>query len=64
MSVTDAPEPPRPTAGVDWATDDHAGGRVVEQAVDVERSAAHSCPPFRPRRVDDLPARPLIALPR
>ncbi|HEV7187624.1 MAG TPA: IS110 family transposase [Blastococcus sp.] len=24
MSVTDAPEPPRPTAGVDWATDDHA----------------------------------------
>jgi transposase len=24
MSVTDVPEPPRPTAGVDWATDDHA----------------------------------------
>jgi transposase len=24
MSVTDAPEPPRPTAGVDWATNDHA----------------------------------------
>jgi transposase len=24
MSVTDVPEPPRPTAGVDWATNDHA----------------------------------------
>ena len=24
MSVTDVPEPPRPTAGVDWAKDDHA----------------------------------------
>ena len=24
MSVTDVAEPPRPTAGVDWATDDHA----------------------------------------
>ena len=37
MSVTDAHEPPRPTAGVDWAKDDHAVAVVTGDGEQTER---------------------------
>ena len=37
MSVTDVPEPPRPTAGVDWATDDHAVAVVASDGEQTHR---------------------------
>ena len=37
MSVTDAPEPPRPTAGVDWATNDHAVAIVAPDGEQTHR---------------------------
>lgn len=37
MSVTDVPEPPRPTAGVDWAKDDHAVAIVDHEGEQIGR---------------------------
>ena len=45
MSVTDAPVLPRPTAGVDWASTDHAVAIVDHEG---ERIGRFSVPTRRP----------------
>jgi len=37
LSVTDTPEPPRPTAGVDWASADHAVTIVDADGEQIDR---------------------------
>ncbi|MBP2370416.1 IS110 family transposase [Pseudonocardia parietis] len=48
MSVTDAPESPRPTAGVDWASTDHAAAVVDPDGEQIARfSIAHDAAGLR-----------------
>lgn len=48
MSVTDVPESPRPTAGVDWAQDDHAVAVVAADGEQTHRfSIAHNAAGLR-----------------
>ncbi|MGQ0482097.1 MAG: IS110 family transposase [Pseudonocardia sp.] len=48
MSVTDVPTPPRPTAGVDWASEDHAVSLVDHDGEQTARfSVAHNAAGLR-----------------